>query len=216
MRRQQVLRWIIMTAGLFIMTFGVALSTKADLGTSPISCIPYVLSLALPLTIGGWIFLMNLLFVIIQYLLLRSDFSVYKWLEILVIFVFSLFTDINMFFVSFIPISGYLMQWIFCILSFTAIAFGLAMVLKANILMMAVDSLVLVISGIFRIEFGKVKMMTDSSMVILAAILSFALMGDLFGVREGTIAAALSIGFLVRNIRKLPGFRDKPADKKSI
>ncbi|MDD3976578.1 DUF6198 family protein [Methanomicrobium antiquum] len=205
-----------MTAGLYIMTFGVALSTKAELGTSPISCIPYVLSLALPLTIGGWTFLMNLLFVIIQYLLLRSDFSVYKWLEILVIFVFSLFTDINMFFVSFIPISGYLMQWIFCILSFFAIALGLAMVLKANVLMMAVDSLVLVISGIFRIEFGKVKIVTDSSMVILAVILSFALMGNLFGVREGTIAAALSIGFLVRHIRKLPGFKDNPAEKKSI
>ena len=32
------------------MALGIALSTKADLGVSPISCTPYVLSLAFPLT----------------------------------------------------------------------------------------------------------------------------------------------------------------------
>ena len=38
--------------GLFINSLGVSLITKADLGTSPISSIPYVLSLNFPMTLG--------------------------------------------------------------------------------------------------------------------------------------------------------------------
>ena len=38
-------RYLIFLAGLFVNSLGVALITKANLGTSPISSIPYVLSL---------------------------------------------------------------------------------------------------------------------------------------------------------------------------
>ena len=38
-------RYIIFLIGLFINSLGVSLITKANLGTSPISSIPYVLSL---------------------------------------------------------------------------------------------------------------------------------------------------------------------------
>lgn len=40
-------RYLVFLVGLFINAMGVSLITKADLGTSPISSIPYVLSLNL-------------------------------------------------------------------------------------------------------------------------------------------------------------------------
>lgn len=40
-------RYILFLIGLFINSLGVSLVTKANLGTSPISSIPYVLSLKL-------------------------------------------------------------------------------------------------------------------------------------------------------------------------
>ena len=43
-----VKRYIIFLIGLFVNSLGVALITKANLGTSPISSIPYVLSLNYP------------------------------------------------------------------------------------------------------------------------------------------------------------------------
>ena len=45
-------RYIILLAGLAIMAFGVAFSIKAGLGTSPISSVPYVVSLFSNLTVG--------------------------------------------------------------------------------------------------------------------------------------------------------------------
>lgn len=38
--------------GLFVNSLGVSVVTKAELGTSPISSIPYVLSLNFPLSLG--------------------------------------------------------------------------------------------------------------------------------------------------------------------
>ena len=45
-------RYLVFLFGLFISSFGVSLITKANLGTSPISAIPYVLSLNFPFTLG--------------------------------------------------------------------------------------------------------------------------------------------------------------------
>lgn len=45
-------RYSLLMAGLAVMAFGVAFSIKASLGTSPISSVPYVVSLFAPLTVG--------------------------------------------------------------------------------------------------------------------------------------------------------------------
>ena len=44
-------RYLIFLVGLFVNSLGVSLITKANLGTSPISSIPYVLSLNFPFTL---------------------------------------------------------------------------------------------------------------------------------------------------------------------
>ena len=51
--------WILLVVSLFVMSIGVALSIKANLGTSPISSLPYVMSLITPLTVGNDTILMQ-------------------------------------------------------------------------------------------------------------------------------------------------------------
>ena len=46
--RELLIRYIILVPGVFILCFGIAFITKAGLGTSPISSIPYSMSLILP------------------------------------------------------------------------------------------------------------------------------------------------------------------------
>ena len=45
-------RIIMFICGIAAMTFGIALSCKANLGTSPISSVPWVLSLCTPFSVG--------------------------------------------------------------------------------------------------------------------------------------------------------------------
>lgn len=49
---EKVKRYLVFLVGLFVNSLGVSLITRADLGTSPISSIPYVLSLNFPPDVG--------------------------------------------------------------------------------------------------------------------------------------------------------------------
>lgn len=66
---------MIFIIGLFINALGVSVITKADLGTSPISAIPYVLSLKLPLTLGELTVVFSLILVVLQIAILRKNFK---------------------------------------------------------------------------------------------------------------------------------------------
>ena len=57
-----VRRYSMFFAGVPICAAGIALITRAGLGTSPISSIPFVLSLITPPTMGVYTFVFNMLF----------------------------------------------------------------------------------------------------------------------------------------------------------
>ena len=56
-------RYFWFVIGIIINSFGVALITKAGLGTSPISSVSYVLSLQFPFTLGQFTFIVNMIFI---------------------------------------------------------------------------------------------------------------------------------------------------------
>lgn len=53
-RRQLAEKTGLLLAGLVVMSFGVALSIKAELGTSPISSLPYVSAEISGLSVGNY------------------------------------------------------------------------------------------------------------------------------------------------------------------
>ena len=75
-------RYIIFLIGLFVNSLGVSLITKANLGTSPISSITYVLSLNFPLTLGNFTIIFSLLLIFLQLLILRKNFKPEYYLQI--------------------------------------------------------------------------------------------------------------------------------------
>ena len=87
-------RYLTLLVGLFIMSFGVAFSIKAGLGTSPVSSIPYVLSMILPMTVGETTILVNCCLVIIQILLLRRQFELVQLIQVPVAIAFGYLTDL--------------------------------------------------------------------------------------------------------------------------
>ena len=86
-------RYIIFLIGLFINSLGVSLITKAALGTSPISSIPYVLSLIFPFTLGQFTIYFSVLLVVLQLLILRRKFKVEHLLQIPISIAFGYFIE---------------------------------------------------------------------------------------------------------------------------
>jgi len=202
-------RSLALIAGLFIMAFGVALSVKANLGTSPISCVPYVYSLGFPITIGVASIVMNAILILLQIVVLRKA---YQWIQVLqfpVAVLFGFFIDFAMFILSDVQPSNYLWQWIVCLLSCAIIAFGVLLEVKAKVTYLAGEGLSLAISKAFHLEFGKVKVGLDSTLVVIGIVSSFVFIHNLQGIREGTIAAALLVGTMAKFYGKKLGFIDR-------
>ena len=72
---EKLKRYLIFFVGLFINSLGVALITKANLGTSPISSIPYVLSLGFSLTLGQFTIIFSVFLILLQIIILRKNLS---------------------------------------------------------------------------------------------------------------------------------------------
>ena len=89
-------RYLVFLFGLFISSLGVSMITKADLGTSPISAIPYVLSLNFPWTLGGFTVAFSLVLILLQLIILRKNFKLEHLLQIPISMAFGWFIDLTM------------------------------------------------------------------------------------------------------------------------
>ena len=69
-----IIRYIILFTGLLIMAFGIAVVAKSNSGTTPISSVPFVLSLIFPITFGQFTCLLSILFMIAEFVILGRDF----------------------------------------------------------------------------------------------------------------------------------------------
>lgn len=191
-------RYLLFLAGLFINALGVSLVTKASLGTSPISSIPYVLSLNFPLTLGNFTIIFSILLILLQILILRKNFKIENILQIPVSIAFGYFIDLTMYMFFWVNPQNYVVKLIALLAGCIVLGFGVYMEVLADVVMLPGESFVRAIVQTWNTNFGTTKIMFDSSMTIIAGVLSGIFFGRLNGVREGTIIAALLVGFIAR------------------
>lgn len=191
-------RFILLCSGLIIMAIGVAFSIKAGLGTSPISSVPYVTAKISGLSVGITTIIMNALFIIIQICILNKEYDWFQLLQFPAAILFGSTIDIAVLFIDFISISSYWQQWILCILGIIFLALGISFEIQANLVTTAGEGVILAICKVFPIKFGNMKVIFDITLVTLSVLLSIIFLGELTGVREGTIAAAILVGLITK------------------
>ena len=197
-------RYLLLLIGLAIMAFGVAFSIKASLGTSPISSVPYVVSLFTPLTVGTATITMHCVFILLQILILRKDYHPIQLMQLAVAFFFGYLTDFGVWAVQGITCNTYWQQWIVCIIGILLVAVGVSFEVKAGVVVLAGEGVVLAICRVLpKVKFGYMKVGFDVTLVVIACILSIVFTGRLQGVREGTVAAALLVGLIAKQLGKL-------------
>lgn len=119
---------------------------------------------------------------------------------------FSWFIDLTMAQLNFLKPDMYIMKFIFLIVGCIILGIGVYMEMVADVVMLPGESFVKAVSLTFHKDFGKTKVVFDSSMTIIAGIIGFALFHKLEGVREGTIIAALLVGLIARFLKRKLGF----------
>ena len=202
MKLKRFNRYVIYLLSLFIISLGASLSIKANLGTSPLICLPYVCSLITKFSVGEVMFVFTIIFILIQIALLRGDFEKRQYMQLIVGTIFSFFVDFSLMIVNFINPVGYVSQMALLLFSCVVVAFGVLLEIQTEIVYLPADGVIVAISKVIKKEFSNVKPFVDSSMVIMAAILSLVFLGYLAGVREGTIISAIIIGPIVKVLKK--------------
>lgn len=202
-------RYLIFLAGLFVNSLGVALITKANLGTSPISSIPYVLSLNFALSLGSFTIIFSILLIVLQIVILGKNFKPESLLQIPVSIAFGFFIDFSMILLNALNPQMYAAKVTYLLIGCLILGVGVYMEVLADVVMLPGESFVRAVVARWETEFGVTKIAFDVSMAVIAAAASFFLARELNGVREGTIVAALLVGFIARTIGKklhfLPG-----------
>jgi len=195
-------RFIVYILGLVVLSFGIAFSIRSGLGVSPVSSIPYTLSRISGHTVGFTTTAFYSLCIVLQLFILKRDFKLRHLLQFVFSYVFGLFTDMSMFLTRNLATDIYPVRLAMLAISLVLIAFGVYTVVLTDVVMNAPDGLVKTIADHWHIEFSKVKSIFDVICVSTSISLSLIFMGNITGLREGTIIASLSIGRLIGVVSK--------------
>ena len=190
-------RMILFLIGLPIMSFGVVFVIKCNLGSSPISSIPFVVEQLPPYTLGELTFAINAWLVAVQYFFTRRITSPLL-LQVPMTLLFSIYIDLSAIVLENFFVDTYLMSLTLLVTACFVTAFGIAFLVIANLVILPGEGAVQAIANRFGLDFGFTKIGFDVSCVLISIAIALYCRGDLAGLREGTIISAFLTGWFVR------------------
>lgn len=205
-------RYAVFLIGLFVLSLGIAAITKGSLGTSPITSIPYSLSMIFTsMTLGNFTILYSLLLVAIQAALLGRKANKFNLLmQVIVSFIFGYFVDFGMWVFDALNPVEYVSKLVCVVLGCCGLAFGVYMQIVADLVIIPGDGLAYTLTMKLRKPYNRVRVSQDVTMIVIAAIIGYIGLGTLGGVREGTVISALLVGNVASlYIRKCGWLTDK-------
>jgi len=199
---QLVFRILIYCLGLLLMAFGVALSVNGNLGVSPINSLPYVISRILNVKMGTCVTVIFCFYILLQAVVLGRDFPLFNLLQIVTSTLFGYFVDFAKAAIGGFVLPTYFGKLIMLSASIALIALGMTLYMPTRISSMPMEGLTSALAGKLHKPFPFMKTITDCASVALAIVLSFAFLGRLDGIREGTVITALLVGKMIAVFRK--------------
>lgn len=196
-RREMYRRFAVFAVGALVCAIGIGFITRAGLGTSPISSLPFVLSLITPVSMGVYTLSFNLLFLLCESLLTRR-FTPAQALQVPATLLFSLCVDGALRLIPSRyggPLTGSI---VYLLLGCAIMSLGIYLEVLADIIMLPGEAFVRALSRRTGWGFGNVKVGFDSCLAVIAAIAALCAFGRLNGVGAGTAFSALAVGQLIK------------------
>ena len=202
---RQLRRVLFYLIGQIILATGLTLSTKVNLGVSPILSIAYCASVITGRAIGDTSLIVYIICIIAEIILhARQDMQPEQRKKVFILDLLQLplslvFTRVMNLFARFIPTpSGTLFLRIpLLILAIVCVGVGAAMTLDMRLIANPADGIVQVISDVSGMKLGLTKNIVDISCVILTAIASFTLAHRIIGIHVGTLLAMFGTGRVI-------------------
>lgn len=199
-------RFLVYVMGFLIMTLGIAISVKSDLGVSPVSSIPYTMTCVWGIEMGKATILFHVGLVLLQIILLRRAFQLKNLLQIPVGVLFGYLTTFSNYLMTFLPDPGHLYIQLFMMaVSAVLIAIGIFFYVPMDLVPLAGEGAMLAISKVTKKPFSTIKLIFDISMVVISLITCLVLIHSLGSVGLGTVIAAILVGVSLKIITRIFG-----------
>ncbi len=227
--RELFQRYITFIGALFIIALGVSLTIRADLGSSPISVLPYIWSMAhgvqitvlgstfaVPkLTLGQYTICMHVILILAQIVLLRKKFKKIQLLQIVAGIIFGFFIDFTMlltFWFQWGDTSAgvYIIRFVQMIVGGSVLGFGIACEVRCNALVLPGEGFPIALAQVLHADFGKVKIFSDTGFVVAGVAFCYLFFGawqwKMVGI--GTLISMVYVGVAVRFFSPRIGWLD--------
>lgn len=199
-----VRRILIYCLGFFLIAIGISISAKSSLGVSPVNSVPYTVSLLTGFEQGICTTAFFIVLILIQFLISPKDFSPFSFLQIICSFVFGWFVTLANICTSFIPTpESYILKMLYIIISLFFVAVGVFMYVNSDFLPLPSEGVMLTFSKRTKLPFHICKIGFDCAVVVIAVAVSLISKGELLGVREGTVIAAVFVGVIIKPVSRL-------------
>lgn len=191
--------------GLLVLAFGIALSVNSKLGVSPVSSLPYVVSLIVNISLGTCTIIVYAVYILLQMILNGRKFQPALLLQLVFSTIFGYFVDGAKFVLGDFCLPTYFGQLAMLAASILLIGLALVLYIEVDLAPMPAEGLVGCIAGKLKKPFSNMKTLFDCTSVLVAAVLSLVFLGKLAGIREGTVITAILAGRMMGLIRKWLG-----------
>lgn len=198
--RRIPVRVLLYLVGAVVLGFGIVLCVKCEMGVSPINSVPYVASHLVPLSLGALSIVFYLVNIAAQLILSDRKAYVGILLQLPVSFLFGAVIDL---WDVLLPSAGTMFLRLVCLcgsLIFTAI--GILLIVTADLVPDPPTGAVQVISQVTKKKLGNVKVVYDSSCVVLGLFLSLFCLHQIIGFGVATIASAVFVGKILAFLQK--------------
>ena len=194
-RIETIKRFAVMLIGMIITALGLAISVQLDLGISPITTLPYALSMAFPvLSLGTFTFLQHILFFLLMALLLRREFKAFQLLQIPCSLIFGYFVDLWNLLLVWLKPDSYLLRVALLLVGCVIVGLGFSMIFTSRVALEANTAFINALVLRTGKPYGTLKTISDITIILLAAAVSLIFLHRIVGIREGTVITALLIG----------------------
>ncbi|MFI6482494.1 YitT family protein [Nonomuraea sp. NPDC050663] len=194
-----VRRWITYGAGIYLLTLGVSLAIRAGIGISPQSSLTRTMTLVLPpISQGTFNFILEILMLVLTYLVMPKDFKLRNLLSLVPAFVLAAFLDLNLMLTSWVVLDAYAAKFTLLVFADATLAFGLFLMIRANLVLMPVDMFVNTIFKRTGFKWGNIKTAFDCTLLVAAAAIGLIFLGAPHFIREGTIINGILVGQYIK------------------
>jgi len=193
--------------GVVVMTFGITMPVRADIGVAPGGLIPFAVSQLTPLTIGQCAAMFHIFCMLLQLAITRKP-TIKLLLQFPMAFVVGFMMDV---FYAWLDIGeqSMLFRVMFLIAGMFVFSLGIRIIVGANVLISPADGLAQSIGNAFGWPMSKAKLVFDIVVTAFTALLTLALARDpLIAVGIGTAICTVGTGPIIGLYTKLFPFFD--------